>query len=218
MFSRLIPLCLLLFVSSLFSGCMLGDTTKTPRSGIEQLILSTAADHALANTSLPFLSGKKVWINEAYFESYDKLYMLAAIRQKILRDGGEILTVLPIQKDSALPPEIFYKDTFIIEVASGGIGTDQDDSIVGIPAIPIAVPFTDLVFAFPEISLLKRARQYAMAKFIVTAREAGSGKLVASTRTLLGSSYYTRWDILMTIKWSFADIPEEIADVYDIAT
>jgi len=53
-----------LMMAGMFAtGCASRHVTNTPRSAIEQLLLSGAVDRALEKFSLPELSGKKLFVD-----------------------------------------------------------------------------------------------------------------------------------------------------------
>ncbi len=76
---------LLLFTALLLAGCTTNKTTTTTRSATEQLLLSTATDHALQKVGLEIFAGKKVFLDATYFDSYDSKYVLGTIRDAISR-------------------------------------------------------------------------------------------------------------------------------------
>lgn len=56
----------------LLGGCTTIKITEPPRTATEQLLLSTAADHALHSANLLGLfANRKVFLETAYFDSYD---------------------------------------------------------------------------------------------------------------------------------------------------
>src|SRR5215469_18457434 len=81
---------LLLLTGFLVAGCTTVKTTTTPRTATEQLLLSTAADHALTNADLQIFAGKKVYLDTSFFDSYDSKYVLGTIRDAISRAGGKL--------------------------------------------------------------------------------------------------------------------------------
>src|ERR1700759_4581607 len=71
----------------LLCGCYSAKISEPPRTVIEQLLLSRAADQAMKDVDLSWLQGKKVFIEEKYFDSYDKGYAMGVIREHISQSG-----------------------------------------------------------------------------------------------------------------------------------
>src|SRR5258706_14819028 len=94
-FSRFISgslgICLLCGAVVLNSGCRSLRVTEPPRTAIEQLLLSTADDDAMKGFNLLPLKGKKIYVEEKYFESYDKGYALGNIRELLCRNGCRLV-------------------------------------------------------------------------------------------------------------------------------
>src|SRR5262245_33960430 len=72
----------------LITGCHSLKVSEPSRTAAEQLLLSTAADRGLKDVDLTPLRGKKVFLEERYFRSYDEDYVLGAIRELLLKNGA----------------------------------------------------------------------------------------------------------------------------------
>ena len=70
------------------AGCVTNKTTVTARSATEQLLLSTATDHALQDIGLEMFAGRKVFLDATYFDSYDSKYVVGSIRDGLSRAGA----------------------------------------------------------------------------------------------------------------------------------
>jgi len=77
-----------LFAALLPGGCTMDKTTAPARSATEQLLLSTAADRALQATDFTIFAGRKVFLDPAYFDSYDAKYALGTVRDALNRAGA----------------------------------------------------------------------------------------------------------------------------------
>ena len=135
--------CILLASASLFVGCVTNKNTVTPRSATEQLLISTAADHALSNTNaaLELFAGRHVFLDSSYFDSYDSKYVIGTIRDCLSRAGAYLV-------DNATNSDV------VIEARSGALAINQSDTMFGIPAITIPVPLTGTVQT-PEVAFYK---------------------------------------------------------------
>src|ERR1700744_295083 len=103
---KIVRAVLLTFGLLLLGGCTTEKTTDTARSATEQLLLSTAIDHALQSINLKILAHRKVFLDATYFDSYDSKYVLGTIRDALSRDGA-------ILEDTAAASDI------IVEARSG---------------------------------------------------------------------------------------------------
>jgi len=53
------------------SGCSARSVSSTPRTAIEQLLLSAAVDNALSKMEVQELSGSKAYLDFSHLEGYD---------------------------------------------------------------------------------------------------------------------------------------------------
>src|SRR4051812_4507544 len=134
----LCALCLLLAV-----GCTSTKTSNTARTGTEQLLISNAVDQALAKVDFTPMAGKKILIEEKYLDSVDKGYIISSIRHHVLHAGGQ----LTAKADEA---------DIILEMRSGGVGTDNSDAYLGLPGITLPG-----MVSLPDVKLITRTRQSA---------------------------------------------------------
>jgi hypothetical protein len=186
---------LVLTVSALLlAGCAGTPTTNPPRSATEQLLLSTAADRALASTSLAPFNHKKVFIDASYFDSYDSKYVLGAIRDAFSQTGALIVS------DAA-------QSDFIVEARSGALSTDFADSLIGIPKTGVPIPLSGAI-EIPELALFKSSRQHSTAKFALLAYATNSREHFFSSGSELGTAYNKNYKLLGIISWNRNDIPE----------
>ena len=68
-------ICIVIVAVAFVGGCQTRPVTNTPRSAIEQLLLSGAADLALDKFEMHELRGKKVYVDASYLSCYDKEYV-----------------------------------------------------------------------------------------------------------------------------------------------
>ncbi len=169
--------------------------TNPPRSATEQLLLSTAADRAIASANLPLVNGKKVYVDGTYFDSYDSKYVLGAIRDAFSRAGGLLV-------DNATNSDI------IIEARSGALSIDASESLFGVPATGIPIPLAGVV-TIPELAIYKSSRQHSFAKLALLAYDAKSREHLYSSGSMLGKSYNKYYKLLGLIQWTLTDIPEK---------
>lgn len=187
---QLIPAVLILLH---LAGCATRTVSNTPRTAIEQMLLSTAIDTALKKFELPELNGKKVHVDFTNLTGYDAEYMKVAVRARF----AEIGATLSNEPDQA---------EYIAEVASGCLGTEYKSFLIGIPSIPVpgsTVPF-------PEASLFRKVEQTGIIKFLVFVHT--NGNFVALNQ------YYARADRDESFfLWSRSQTKDDIRESWEKA-
>jgi hypothetical protein len=176
------------------TGCTQTELTKPKRSATEQLLISTAADRALAQADLSIVSGKKVFVDKTYYDSTDKEYVLGEIRELITMRGGMLAQKM---QDADI----------VIEPRSGALSIDSTSSLIGLPSSGAPVPFTGAV-QIPEIALYKSEKQFSIAKIALLAYERDSGKHVAATGPLIGRANIKYYKFLGIITFNKTTVPE----------
>lgn len=168
----------LLVGASLATGCATTKTSNTARTGSEQLLISSAIDRSISKVHFSDFAGYKVFVNETYLEGVDKGYLVGSIRHGILKNGGSIVA----SADTA---------DIVLEARSGGIGTDSQESFVGIPGIGIP----GMPIELPEIKFASRSTQMGTAKIGLVCYDAKTGAVMgdggkATALTHNNDSYY----------------------------
>jgi len=181
--------------ATLLGGCVQTRLTEPKRSAVEQLLLSTAADRALEFADVSSLKGKKTYVDPTYFESEDKQYVIGSIRDLLSRNGALLVSKA---EDAAV----------IVEARSGALSIDSSQSILGIPKIPVPIPFTGTVET-PELYLVKSEKQFSTAKIALLAYEQQSRTNVVSSGPLVGRANIKYFKILGLLNLTKTTIPEK---------
>lgn len=151
--------CLALLISI---GCATSKTSNTARTATEQLLISTAVDQSLNRTDFRPFQGHRVFVDEAYLDSVDKKYIVGSLRHRLLKNGASLAK----NADEA---------DVVLEVTSGGVGTNTYNSFVGVPEVTVPGMLT-----LPEVRFAEKSSQRGIAKIGLVAYE-------PKTRTALGS-------------------------------
>ncbi len=159
-------------------GCTSTKTSNTARTGTEQLLISNAVDQALAKVDFRPMAGKKVLVEEKYLEGVDKGYVVSSIRHHVLHAGAEI---------AAKPEEA----DIILELRSGGIGTDNSDAFLGMPGITLPG-----MVSLPDVKLVTRTRQSAFAKLGLVAIDAKTHQELGAGGVSLAMSDDNNWYVM----------------------
>jgi hypothetical protein len=187
----------------LLGGCSTVRLTEPPQTATEQLLVSTAVDHAVANLKPVIAPGSKVFVDASYFDSDNTIvlprYTIGAVRDLVLRSGGDLV-------DDRKQADL------VVEMRNGAQAIDHKSLLIGIPSIPIPIPLTGTVQT-PELALFKRDNQHGVSKIALTIYSAKSGALAHSTGPVFGDSHDTHWTVLLLIGWDTQNImPDDIPD------
>lgn len=172
----------------LLSSCTTVRSSDPQRTATEQLLISTAADHAAEALALDIPKGKRVFVDATNFEGYDSKYAIGAIRDHLLRTGQRLI-------------DDRGKADVIVEIRSGALSVDDHAFLIGIPQINLPIPLAGQA-SIPEIALYKRETEQGVAKFAATAYDAKQGGLVDSSRPGPSSSYEKKTTVFLLITWS----------------
>ncbi len=147
-------------------GCGSTKMTGTARTGTEQLLLTNAWDKALLKVDFRALTGVPVFLDTANISAVDQGWVVSSLREAMLTQG----VLIREKREQA---------QYIVEGRIGAYGTDDDNFLVGIPQTTIPPTVTGIpTGSIPEIPLIKRSRQQAVAKLALFAYDRASGQLV----------------------------------------
>ena len=114
----------------LLAGCATIKESDTARTGIEQLLISSAVDRALDKIDFKPVHRAKVYVDAKHLDCVDKEYVLVALHHRLLAQN---CTLADKPEDAEVQ----------MEISSGGVGTDRQDLFIGIPEIPLGAPLAD---------------------------------------------------------------------------
>jgi hypothetical protein len=147
---------------AMIAGCTSTKQSNTARTAREQLLVSNAIDLALSKVDFSSLNGQKVFLEEKYLDCTDKGYLVSSVRHRVMYNGGHVV---------AKPEDA----DVVVELRSGGVGTDMADSYVGIPEIVLPGMLT-----LPQVRFITRTNQTAVAKIGLVAYDAKSQEILGS--------------------------------------
>jgi hypothetical protein len=176
-------------------GCATQKESFTPRTGVEQMLISSAVDKSLDHLDFNPLRSKSVFVETKYLDCVDKNYIILSLRQRALRHGAKLL-------DKADDADV------IVEVASGGVGTDGQELFIGVPEIPLPPPSP---IAIPRLSLLTRTKLNGTAKILVVAYDTKTRLPILPTGTTMARSDQNNWNVLGAGPVQTGSLPDEIA-------
>jgi Family of unknown function (DUF6655) len=188
------PLAIALLAVIGLNGCATTRYTDTSRTGMEQLLISNAIDQALDHVEFPQLAGESVFVDDKYIECVDKAYIVGCVRHRVLAVGAKLADKV----DNA---------DVVLEIRSGGVGTDKVDSFLGVP--PVAIP-GPVAINLPEIKLMGRHSQTGTAKLGIVAYRAKERTAIGQGGMTLAKSHDNGWMILGIGPYFTGEVREEI--------
>jgi hypothetical protein len=138
------------------------------------LLVSQAVDNAIAQIDFSPLAGKTVYLDTAALSEKDVVdrgYLISLVRQQLVAAGA----LLHDEKPRA---------EYVVEVRSGGVGTDRHSMLIGTPAVQLPSVMPGLPTSLPEIALVKRNDQRGVAKVAVFAYSRITGRAVWQSGTV----------------------------------
>lgn len=169
--------------------------SDTARTGIEQLLISSATDRALDKIDFAAIARAKVYVETKYLDCVDKNYVLVSLHQRLLARGCALV-------------EKAEEADVVLEVGSGGVGTDRTEWFVGIPEIPLPPPSP---IAIPKLAFFSRTRAMGTAKLNVIAYDVKSKQAVINTGYALARSDHKNWSMLGMGGMQTGTVPRELA-------
>jgi hypothetical protein len=154
------------------AGCGTTRVTDTSRTATEQLLISQAVDQAVSQIDFRVLEGKKVFFDPQFIDkSVDGGYVVSSLRQQLLAHGAFL------QEDRA-------KAAVVVEARAGGIGTDRQDVLIGVPQMTLPAIYPGVPSLIPEIPVAKKTNQRGVAKIAVFAYNRTTGRPVWQSGTV----------------------------------
>lgn len=166
--------------------------TQPEHTATEQLLITKAADDAVARLELPLARGTKVFLDATGISGDYAGYMTALLRERLLELGGWVAE----SRDQA---------EVIVEARTGALSADDFQTLIGLPSITVPVPLTgDLTT--PEMALYKRAERRGITKIALNAYRREDGSLVGKTDNQFGFSTKKEWTVLFFFSWGSSDL------------
>jgi hypothetical protein len=189
----------LLAALSVAAGCGGGGINETlpSRSAFEQLLISTAADRALADLPQDAFQDHAVYVETRNLECLDRGYVIQQIGDRILAGHGRLAR----DADRA---------DLILEVASGGLSIGKRDYLLGIPAITLPLPFMGgASVSLPEVRLLKFVQYRGKVKLVFSAVTTATGGQAFGLPPCHGTSKDSYFTVLFIGPIRFTDLPDD---------
>ena len=168
----------------LMSGCADPNITRTGRSAIEQLVLTTAADRTIGKMSFRFLKGEKVRLDYSNMTpQVDKNYIQGILENRVSATGA----IIALKPDEA---------KYVLRPVCATFATEDDKIMFGTPQLPIPIPQAGISVIIPELPIFKRIRRFGYCKLGVEVLEAKTNKLVKVEGPFISGAVNTNGVIL----------------------
>ncbi|MGH7943114.1 MAG: DUF6655 family protein [Limisphaerales bacterium] len=179
----------------MLTGCASQEVTTPEHSATEQLLLSSAADQALAQANLNIFAGRRVYLDFTYFEGYDSKYAEGEIRDAFSRAGALLAS-------GAKGADV------IVEARSGAYSAETNSSFFGIPSIPLPVPGTAEEPVTPQVAFYVKRTEVSYAKIALLAFDKQTRAHIYSSGSLDGK-VYDRYRAILFVSWWSSNVPEK---------
>lgn len=185
-------LVLSLILIGLTSACSTTHkNTQTPRTAIEQLLLSEAVMTSLPEqikTPLPIPSGAKVVIDSSGISKDQHIV------QKVMAGWlGKKGYLVQDDKENA---------TYQVNVNVESLGTEYADSFFGIPPIQGGI----IPIATPELAIYKAQYQTGYVKFYFDIFELPSGRFIQTTMPFVAEKFYNDYTLFFLFSFKKTDL------------
>jgi hypothetical protein len=177
------------------AGCAAQTESYTARTGVEQMLISSAVDKSLAKIDFTPLQYRKVYLDTRYLDCTDKNYVIVAMHRQLMNARAALV-------DKADEAEI------IVEVASGAVGTNGQEQFVGVPEIPLA---PCAAVSSPRLSLFSSSQMNGTAKLLVIAFDAKTRQAVINSGCSLARSDQKALNFMGTGTVETGSVSKEIA-------
>lgn len=195
--------------SALLMGCALEqEISRTPRTAVEQVLLTQAVEQALVNLKVQLPEGVNVDVDATGLESdRSRLRMTNADLGAIDRPSRDIFYVRDIvaAELGRRGYRVSARDTespYLVRVMAESFGTMQGSVFIGMPPVQsVLIPFS-----LPELTLYKQQNQSGYARLHLDFYDNRTGEFLGSTPKLVGRAFYNQYTMLILATWNRTDV------------
>ncbi|SPP63234.1 conserved hypothetical protein [Nitrospira lenta] len=204
-----IPFLLLILLPSLLTACALErELSRTPRTAVEQVLLTQSVHRAFEDLTIQLPAGVNVDVDATGLESeQSRVRMTNTTEGAMSRPGRDILYI----RDAVSAElgrrgyRVSVRDAespYLIRVMAESFGTMQGLTFLGMPAVQsVLIPF-----ALPELTLYKEQGQSGYVRLHLDIYDNRTGEFLSSTPTLIGRAYYDQYTAVFFFTWYRTDV------------
>jgi len=179
------------YLLTLLTGCATSNqVSNTARSSIEERLLISSFEQALARLDTQEFKGKTVTV-DFYGLTSDKDFAKEFFTAWLEEQQVQIATD---PKQAQLHLKVF----------APVLAVDQGQSFVGAPSFTVPV----LGFAIPEISLFKNVKHSGHAEVKIYTIDGATGKFVDQSPPAIGEAQYDDYTIMIVVHFTRSDIDQ----------
>lgn len=205
----LIRSCFLWGLMAVLAGCSLEqELSRTPRTAVEQVLLTQAVSQALNNLTLQLPAGVNVELDATGLESdRSRLRMNNSDLGSLNSPNRDILYIrdtvaAELGRRGYLVRAREMESPYLVRVMAESFGTMQGITFFGMPPVQsLLIPF-----ALPELTLYKQQNQSGYARLHVDIYDNRTGEFLGSSATLVGRTFYNQYTMLFFLTWNRTDI------------
>ena len=201
-------LCAVLFMM-LVGGCSLEqELSRTPRTAVEQVLLTQAVTHALTNLTLRLPAGVNVELDATGLESDRSRLRMTNSDLGTLNSPNRVILYIrdtvaaELGRRGYLVRARDMETPYLVRVMAESFGTMQGVTFFGMPPVQsVLIPF-----ALPELTLYKQQNQSGYARLHLDIYDNRTGEFLGSSATLVGRTFYNQYTLLFFLTWNRTDI------------
>jgi hypothetical protein len=198
---------LLVVMTIVFAGCAVEqEYTRTPRTAVEQLLLTEAVELAIKNLHVELPEGATLELQATSLDSDRTLVRISGPEVATAKRPGIETSYIRDAVSTALGRKgyrIPIQDaSYLVRVMVESLGTMQGLTFFGLPPIQSTV----IPFSLPELVLYKYQKQNGYARLRVDMFDNRTGDFVGSSATLIGRTYYDQYTVLFYLTWYKTDL------------
>ncbi|HSL05540.1 MAG TPA: hypothetical protein VK901_18595 [Nitrospiraceae bacterium] len=193
----------------LISGCSLTqEFSPPPRTATEQLLLTQAVQHALHDLTAELPNEAPLHVDITGLQT-DRAHLNMVGKDRAVLHGPSLDLLLIRDSVATGLGRLGYRvdprnaePIYLARVIVESFGTTRGVTFFGMPPVQsVLIPF-----ALPALTLYGVERQKGYARVHVDFFEYQSGKLVGSSPTMIGRTYYTQYTMLFFFTWHTTDL------------
>ena len=166
------------------TACSTPSTTNTARDSVQEMLLSSVIERGVSSVDFESYAGKKVAMDYSNLApQVDKEFLQAYIELHLARFG------ITVVKDAA-------DADYTIKATSSVLATDMDKFLLGIPSLPIPIPWANLSIVIPEIPIIMRLKRSAWGRFFFNIVDAKTKAPVQVVDGAKSEAYHNNWVVL----------------------
>lgn len=205
----LIRSCFLLGLMAVLAGCSLEqELSRTPRTAVEQVLLTQAVNQALTNLTVQLPAGVNIELDAIGLESdRSRLRMTNSDLGSLNSPNRDILYIrdtvaAELGRRGYLVRARDMESPYLVRVMAESFGTMQGITFFGMPPVQsLLIPF-----ALPELTLYKQQNQSGYARLHLDIYDSRTGEFLGSSATLVGRTFYNQYTMLFFLTWNRTDI------------